>query len=374
MLLYVSTRALAQDTIPQPRKPFIPRTIDWGYRIIEGDSAHPRKRYIFPFPIVSYRPESRWILGVSVTQIFKTGNKDSLTRPSLVRFNVSYSQEKQFAIRPAFEYFSKANKYNIRGYFSYTDFGEYYWGIGSGTPESNKEAYGFNMLRTNVKVARLFSKHLYAGLQYSMENMYNVKHDSAGTLASSSAYGKDGYLASGLGFTFYYDDREHVYFPYKGQIIELSNVFYNKALGSEYNFYNITADARKYVGLWKENVLAFHGLVNLNFGNIPFRMMGVLGSENYMRGYYNGRFRDNHAMAFQAELRKTIWGPVGAVVFAGFGSVGNTMGNLTSDLKPNLGVGLRVKAIPSQRVNVRVDYGIGSDGINAFYVTLNEAF
>lgn len=373
LLLCVCYTSFSQESQP-PRKPFVLRSIDWGYRIIEGDSANPRKRYVFPFPIIAYRPESRWILGVSVTQIFRATKHDSITRPSFIRMNVSYSQERQFAIRPQLDYFSRGNKINIRGLYNYTDFGEYYWGIGPDAPEANKEAYAFNMHRVNVKAAYRFLPGLYAGLQYSAENMYNVKYGAGSQLETSSVAGHNGYFASGVGFTLYFDNREHVYFPFRGHMIELSNVFYNKAFGSGYTFNSITLEARKYVGLWRENVLAFHGIMNLNYGDVPFRMMGVIGNESYMRGYYSGRYRDNDAMAVQAELRKTIWGPVGCVIFAGCGAVNSSVGGLSRDLKPTVGAGLRVKAIPKQRVNVRIDYGIGSGGNRALYITMNEAF
>lgn len=355
------------------RKPFIPRTIDWGYRIIEGDSSHPRKHLIFPFPIVSYKPETRWIVGISLTYIFKA-NKDSITRPSFIRTNVSYSQNNQFAVTPMFEYFSKHNRLNIRGKYTYTDFGEYFYGIGKDAPAGNKEFYSFHMHRANLKVATLALPKLYVGLQYNYEQLYNIETEPGGLLQTTKPNGYNGYRASGTGLTVYYDTRDHVYFPHKGWMIELSNVYYDKLLGSEYSFMNVTLDARRYIHLWKDNVLAVQGYVNHNNGETPFRMEGVLGSDMFMRGYYNGRFRDMHAMAFQAEMRKTIWGPVGMVVFAGGGTVSDTRGGLFSGIKPNIGVGLRVKAIPSQRLNMRLDYGWGSSGNAAAYITLNEAF
>lgn len=373
-LLFVFQNAHSQsDTLKQTRKPFIIRTMDWGYRIIEGDSAHPRKHYIFPFPIVAYKPETRWVLGVSVTNIFRA-SKDSTTRPSYVRLNVAYSQEKQFSVRPNIEYFTKGNKWNIRAMYGYTNFAENFWGIGKNVAASNKELYFFNQHKASFKVAYQAVPHLFVGAQYGFEQLYNVQSLKGGLFETSSLKGGKGYLVSGTGLTMYYDDRDHVYFPHNGQMIELSNLFYGKVFGSGYNFLNITLDARKYIHLWKENVLAVQGFVNINEGDIPFRMLGVIGSEVFMRGYYNGRFRDNHAMAFQAELRKTIWGPIGCVVFLGGGTVAHTKSDLFSGIKPNYGLGLRVKAIPRERVNVHVDYGFGTNGTGALYVGLNEAF
>jgi outer membrane protein assembly factor BamA len=374
VLFFIFHSAIGQPNITRPvRKSFILRTMDWGYRIIEGDSAHPRKRYIFPFPIIAYKPETRWILGVSVTNIFRLSN-DSVTRPSYARLNIAYSQEKQFSVRPSIECFTKGNKWNIRAMYGYTNFAENFWGLGKNAVASNKELYFFNQHKASLKVANQVLPHLFVGAQYSLEQLYDIRSIRGGLFETSNLVGGTGYLVSGAGLTVYYDNRDHIYFPHNGQIIELSNLFNQKFLGSKYTFFNITLDARKYIHLWKENVLAIQGFMNINEGDIPFRMLGVIGSDVFMRGYYNGRFRDNHAMAFQAELRKTIWGPIGCVVFAGGGTVGRIPSELTSGIKPNIGFGLRVKAIPRERVNVRADWGFGENGINALYIGLNEAF
>jgi outer membrane protein assembly factor BamA len=357
----------------QPKRNFVLRTMDWGYRIIEGDSAHPRKSVLLPIPILAYKPETRWIVGVSLNAIFRI-SKDSITRPTLVRVNISYSQNKQLSFIPEWNLFTKYNKWNFRGKYTYTNFGENYYGIGNETPASNEERYTFTMQKANIKLAYQFLPKLYGGLQYNYERMNDVNADSLGILSTSKPLGYDGYTVSGAGFTLYYDNRDHVYFPHQGQIIELSNVFYGTGLGSQYRFSNITLDARKYIHLWKENVLALQGFVNLNEGNIPFRMQGVLGSDMFMRGYYNGRFRDKHAMAFQAELRKHVWGPVGMVVFVGGGTVASRQSDLFNGIKPNYGLGLRILAIPKEKVNILIDYGFGSQGNNALYIGMNEAF
>lgn len=349
------------------------RTLDWSYRIIEGDSANERKVLLLPIPILAYKPETRWIVGLSMNAIFRV-SRDSITRPSALRVNVSYSQNKQFAVIPEWNVFSKYNKWNIRGNYGFTTFGEDFYGIGSETPASNKEYYSFNMHRFNMKVAYKVLPKLYAGVQYNAERMFNVEADSLGLLNTQKPLGYNGYSAAGAGLTLYYDDRDFVYFPLHGQFIELSHVSYGKALGGAYRFTNITLDARKYIQLWKRNVLALQGFVNMNEGDIPFRMQGVLGSDMYMRGYYRGRYRDKHAMAFQAELRKTVWGPLGVVVFVGGGTVAAHPEGLFNGIKPNIGAGIRFLAIPKEKINISIDYGWGSNGEGALYLGMHEAF
>jgi hypothetical protein len=38
------------------------------------------------------------------------------------------------------------------------------------------------------------------------------------------------------------------------------------------------------------------------------------------------------------------------------------------------GIGVRMLAIPREKINMRLDYGRGINGIEGIYITLNEAF
>lgn len=355
------------------RKNFILRTMDWGYRIIEGDSANPHKKYFFPIPLISYKPETRWMIGLSTTSIFRVRH-DSVTRPSFARLNISYSQERQFALRPQLEIFTANNRWNIKANYTYTDFAEYFWGMGIGAAAADKALYSFRMHRGNAKAGRLLGKYIYAGVQYVFENMYEIDASKSAQLQQSEVVGNTGYRASGAGLYVAYDSRDQIYFPYNGVLAELSAASFSKAFASTHTFTNLVADLRWYKQLWNENILAIQIYSQHNAGNVPFRMAATLGNEMFMRGYYTGRYRDNHAVALQAELRKHIWGPVGAVFFTGTGTVAPNIGELTRLHKPHMGAGLRVKAIPRERINMRFDYAIGVDGNRAAYISLNEAF
>jgi Omp85 superfamily domain len=370
ILFLLVTNSFAQQ------KNIIDKSLDWTYKIVQGDSAHPRTKYFFPIPFLSYKPETRWILGVSLTQLFRSKNNDSITRPSAIRLNTSYSQNDQFSIRTFGEVFSNKNNFDLNGLLQYTNFVENFWNKGIQSLDEY-QTYYFKLVKVNFKGSYQLLPNFYGGIQYNFENMFDLKYSSSKIdMRSSDETGTSasGSISSGAGFVIEYDDRNNVFFPTKGQDIELSNCLYNSIFGSGYNFHNITFDARKYIALWKENVLAIQAFANVNSGNVPFRLMGTLGSDSYMRGYYNGRFRDNCAMAFQTELRKTIWGPISIVAFGGFGTVSSDVYGLTSNLKPNYGGGIRIKAVPKEKFNIRIDYGMGIDGSSAFYVTMGEAF
>ncbi len=356
------------------QKNFVLRTMDWAYKLVEGDSANPKKKYLFVIPILSYKPETRWQAGINVSYFFKAGKMDSTTRTSAIRSNFSITQNKQYSIRPFFDVFTNRNKYNFRGQYQFTDFIEYYWGIGNQVQESAKELYSFRQHKANVKAMRLITHGLYAGIQLNIENTYGLGYAENGFMKTSGITGTTGYFEAGIGPVVSFDTRNHVFYPTNGHFIDLSATFYQKALGSDHTFNSINIDARKYFSLGGEQVIALQAFGHFNTRQVPYRMMGTIGNESYFRGYYFGRFRDIHAATFQAEWRKPVWGPVGIVVFAGAGNVSADLNGLSSRVKPMVGGGIRVKAIPREKVNVRLDYAWGEKGIQAFYITLNEAF
>ena len=369
-----ATFILCYTTAFAQQKNFVLRTMDWGYKFVQGDSAKPKKKYLFIVPIVSYKPETRWQLGISASHFFRAKNNDSITRPSVLRLNVSYTQNNQLSVRPMFEVFTINNKYSLRGLLQYSNFIENYWGIGNNTPESNKELYSFNQYKVNIKATRLVKKGIYLGLQLDYENLFNIKHEAGSLAPTSGVTGINGYHYFGIGPVFTLDNRNQIYFPTRGHIVDVATSIKNKQAGSSSTFSNITVDARKYISLWNENVLALQAYASFNSGDVPYRAMGTLGNESYFRGYYFGRYRDKQELSMQAELRKQIWGPVGMVAFAGLGNVADLPKNLHQNVKPMYGIGLRVKAIPREKINFRIDYARGYNGLQAFYVTLNEAF
>ncbi len=347
--------------------------VDRAYKIVEGDSAKPRSKYFFVIPIWGITPETGIKLGLSVGYVFRMA-EDGKTRPSLVRLNTSYTQEEQFNIRPSFDIFFKENLYNLKGQYVFNDFNEYYWGVGNTAQENAKELYDFNQHRFNIRLMRQVVKDVYLGGQVLYEKIYKSKFAPNSIASQSSAKGINGYEVLGVGLAFAYDNRDNVYFPLRGAYLEISNHFFYRASYSDFKFNTLTIDLRKYFPLWKENVFAINGVGTFNLGDVPYRQMGTIGNENFMRGYYNGRYRDHHMFTLQGELRKTIWGPLGLALFGGIGNVGRTFSELGVNLKPNYGIGFRGMVIRKEHINARLDIGFGEANIRGLYFTLSEAF
>ena len=94
-----------------------------------------------------------------------------------------------------------------------------------------------------------------------------------------------------------------------------------------------------------------------------------------MRGYFQGRYRDRHYIATQAEYRRPLWRRFGIVAFVGAGDVfGSTDGDLSmKNLKYSYGLGFRFLFNRRDEVNLRADIGFGED-TSGLYFGLEEAF
>jgi len=117
---------------------------------------------------------------------------------------------------------------------------------------------------------------------------------------------------------------------------------------------------------------------SLTGGQSPFYLLPALGSDEMMRGYYNGRYRDRNLIAGQTELRYRLNDRIGLVGFLGTGEVFHN--NFTfPQLKPNYGGGLRYFFDVEKGLSVRLDYGVGEKPAgevreSGFYIGLGQAF
>ena len=108
--------------------------------------------------------------------------------------------------------------------------------------------------------------------------------------------------------------------------------------------------------------------------DVPFYNLCLFGASNDLRGYTAGEFQNRRMFALQSELRQSLKGRFGMVVFAGVGGVARRWNEFRSDrLLPAAGAGLRFTLDKKNRVNYRVDWAIGRAGYT-FVIGVAEAF
>lgn len=107
-------------------------------------------------------------------------------------------------------------------------------------------------------------------------------------------------------------------------------------------------------------------------GHVPWTMDGSLGDSHHLRGYYQGRYRDRNVVSTQLELRKKLNWRHGIVAWAGAGSMSSRARDVADGhWLPSVGLGYRFKI--KQRMNLRLDYGVGQKS-SGFYFQVGEAF
>lgn len=329
---------------------------------------------ILPLPLVTYSPETSFGFGLSGQYLFRFP-KDSMNNLSVVGATFLYTLEKQIIVNPNWEFFFKENKWRVSGAFVYQKFPENFWGIGNDTRESDEEKFTAQYLMLRNRATRQVVKNLHVGFQYRFEYAFNMEVDSGGALASGTVPGSEGYRASGAGVAAVYDSRDNNMFPFKGWFVVFSNHFYPTWLGSDRRFANFKIDARKYFNPFTSNVIAVQGLFNFHAEEPPFKMQALLGGIETMRGYYMGRYRDNHLLAAQVEWRFPIWWRFIGVGFYGVGDVTHNFHDLSfRGLKHSIGGGLRFTLDAKERINVRFDAAFGFEGSRGFYFQIGEAF
>ena len=326
------------------------------------------------FPVIGRAPETSLVFGVAGVFVFKTKPSDTLLRSSTIPFGIIYSLKHQITVSNGVNIYFPGEKYIFRLENTFTKFPDRFWGLGYNTPNSNMEPYSFSQLFINPQFLKKVYKNFFVGLCAEYQNVFYLDHIEGGLFDQQNIVGRDGSKSVGLGLELSMDSRNNTFSPTKGYLIKLLTVVFNKAFSSGYNYTYTELDIRKYIRHHKSNVFAFQIAGTFTSGDVPFRNLAVLGGPNMMRGYYGGRYRDKNVFAFQIEERMHIWWRFGVVAFAGLGQVSENYTDWHLDkIKYSIGAGIRFAVLPNEKVNVRIDYGIGYKS-QSVYLTVTEAF
>ena len=332
-------------------------------------------KHLLVFPVITRSIETDWSFGLASSATVRLFTKDTTARTSNMQVLALYTLKKQLvtAINGT-EYF-RHEKYVLSEQISYSSFPDKFWGLGQYTTDSMEESYAFKQYYIFAHLMRKVAPNVFGGAMFQLQNVMDVDYVKGGLFDKENIAGKKGYLISGLGLSVTYDNRNDAFSPDKGNFVQANFTTYSNLLGSKYNFTGWVIDARKYLRIYKEQVLALQGYCLLNEGtDIPIRSLASLGGSNTMRGYYAGRYRDNHLYALQAEYRAPVYRRWGVVGFGGMGNVAKSISDMTLDCKYTWGGGIRFALNKGEKLNLRLDYGLSSDHTSGLYFTLGEAF
>lgn len=336
-----------------------------------------RKNTIFGLPIVYVTPETSWAFGVAGIYSFYLDKPDPqlITRPSQLQLAFAYTLKNQVLVYLPYDIFTAANRYRFNGEIGIYRYTYFYFGIGNEFPDYAGELFGISFSRVRLNALRRSGKSTYLGFRYWMEKFSINEVEATGLLSREPPLGINGGLVSGLGPMYQLDTRDNLFFPRKGSLVEASLVFNGAFFGSDFIFSKFSINAAKYLEPLPNTVLALNTYLELNYGDTPFNQLALLGGGKRLRGYYEGRFRDNHLVILQGEWRFPVWKRFKGAIFGGTGLVSDKVQHFSAQhLRLAGGIGLRYLALKQQQIHIRADIAWGENGNNGFYLTIGEAF
>lgn len=247
-----------------------------------------------------------------------------------------------------------------------------FWGIGydNGDIDENKSKYTRFKFEVKPKFLFRLAKNIYLGPMVNFQYVNNTKIEDR---ALELLDGRDTeFLTFGAGASFIFDSRDNITNPHRGWFAQIDQLCFPSFFGNdnEYHFTELTAST--YFKGWKGAIIAAEVHSLFNYNDVPWPMLASVGGVNRMRGYYEGRYRDNNILEGQIEIRQHIWKRNGAVLWFGAANVFPKFNDIHFDKTLwNVGVGYRWAF--KENVNVRLDLGLTKNGMG-FLFNINEAF
>ncbi len=363
----VAADTAAADTLK--RKSWFTRFLDYF-----NDANKNKADKKFDFSIIGgphYSTDTKFGVGLVAAGLYRLDRSDLTLPPSNVSLFSDVSTVGFYLLGIRGTNIFPKDRYRLDYTLYFFSFPSKFWGIGYDM--GNDDANESDMKRWQARMKSSFlikvADNLFVGpsLVYDYAKVRDIERPELLEGMEQKVWNIGG------GVTVVYDTRDVLTNPHRGMYAELSQTFRPKFLGNDYAFSTTEMRVSGYGKVWEGGILAGDFRSTLNFGNPSWAMMAQLGGSMSMRGYYEGRYRDNHKIETQVELRQHVWKRNGITVWAGAGTVFDKFSSLSfRRVLPNFGIGYRWEF--KKDVNVRLDYGFGSNGQQGFLFNINEAF
>lgn len=338
-----------------------------------ADANKEKKDKKFDFSVIggpSYSNDTKFGIGVVASGLYRMDRSDSLLQPSNVSVYGVITTTGAYVIGVRGNNFFPQDRYRLNYKLSTSSFPYKFWGIGyqNAKNDDNESDYTRKQNQLVADFQFRLGRNFYLGPGLTVDYTYGKKIERLELFEGQ----KKSIWSVGVGLIMAYDTRDFQPNAYKGVYLKLEQYYFPKFLGSHSSFAQTDVIADYYQQVWKGGVLAFDFHTQLHFGDTPWTMLAQMGGSYRMRGYYEGRYRDNNLTEIQMELRQNVWRRIGVAVWGGAGNIYRKFSEFKlSHTLPNYGVGVRWEF--KKRVNVRLDYGFGK-GQSGFIFQINEAF
>lgn len=325
------------------------------------------------FPVAYYTPETQFGFGVKLVHVRRSKGTYPSDRPTTFSPTLVYTTNKQILSAFTVDIWRKHNAQHIHGWVEFNDYPYVFFGVGNDTKAEDEEDYTSRTINVYTQYEQKITNKLYLGLRYDLKREWVTEVIPDGLLDSKTILGSEGVTSSGLGPVLIYDTRDNLFTPKSGSFHQALVQSYNKVLGGSSNFMRYRLDLRKYQSGIGPGVLAGQALFTFASGDVPFQFMSPLGGVDLLRGFLAGRFRDEDAIAFQADYRFPLFWRFGGAVFGAAGQVAKSVEDFGFNrFRTNGGGGLRAR-LNNEGMVVRGDVAFSNEGMY-IYFAFSEAF
>ncbi len=292
---------------------------------------------------------------------------------SSVQSTLTVTQRRQLVVQVAPELYLDDGRWRVQGQGLISHYPNSYFGIGGDTPSSAEEPYTARYVLLDLTAQRRLRPNLRVGPRVFVRgDAVRDPEVANGDIAQGRVAGADGGLTAGVGVSLFWDARNSLYYPTTGTYAEVVTTLHSAAWGSDFTFGRIKTDLRGYRPLGP-GVITGQVYTESTVGTAPFQQLPLLGGSSRMRGYREGRFRDNVFWTVQTEYRVPLFWRFKATAFASVGEVGPRIGpELVENVEVAVGIGGRLR-LTDDGVHGRLDIAWSPTGIGP-YVSLGEAF
>jgi outer membrane protein assembly factor BamA len=328
--------------------------------------AEKKPRRFFAIPIAGYSNETNVMFGGLVYYTYRPENRPYTLEPDMHYINSIFSLNKQVKVAVRSNFFLSDEKYFLSPGIEYELWPSSFYGIGNNTNSGNAEDFTKNQFSFKTTLIRRFNDDLALGAIVEYNNYRLSKLDEDGVLQEGIISGSEPYQLNKLGLMASYDTRDMAGYPTEGCYHQVSVKRAAKIIDGDYSYTKYVLDLRRFFNPVANHVLAFQGYLSHIDNTAPYQKLGDLGAE--IRGYESGRFIDKTFLMMRSEYRffpfhgGKIMSRLGFVTFIESGQVASSISSLKlSETKFSAGAGLRITLLPSEKLNLRIDYGIGKN-------------
>ncbi len=322
-------------------------------------------------PVIAYTPETSFMFGATGIGYYNRDPKNSDSIQDTVKISGIYTLKNQFMGVFRTDFYPVNEKILTTLFLAANKSPEVFFGIGDSNNDKNKENYLKQDVKFKAFLGFEINDRVYLGPAFDLWKMEVKKKKPGSMLENDNIEGSKGLEKYGLGIRLLADKREGTFYPTNGFLTEIKMLEY----GPSNSFINIFIDHRHYFNIFKEHVLAFQFIYNINAGTVPFQMMASLGGEEMLRGYYKGSYLDKCMVAGQVEYRFPIYWRFEATAFFATGNVApKPLSYNPENTAFAGGVGMRIMLDRREKIPVRFDVAVNREGMFSYYLSIMQAF